>query len=106
MAKRGRKVGSTIRDRLVELLFYFGEGYGYTLYKNYVSIWGKVTLRSIYYHLNKGVELDIFKVNKIEKVKGDYSWGLETKRIIYSLGSLAKPKGDKEISKKFKIKNN
>jgi len=102
MVKRGRKVGSLIRDRLVELLFYLEKDYGYNIFKYYCKIYGKVTLRSIYYHLKKGKELEIFKINKIEEVNGDYSWGPKTQRIIYSLGPNAKPKGDKNIEKKLK----
>lgn len=102
MAKRGRKVGSLIRDRLVELLYYLGYGYGYDLYKYYVEIWGKVTLRSIYYHLKKGTELEIFKVAEIEKVKGDYSWGMQASRIIYGLGPLAEPQGSKKVANKIR----
>ena len=102
MAQRGRKAGSLIRDRLVELLFYLKEGYGYDIYKYYTKIWGKVTLRSIYYHLRKGVDLEEFSIKKVEEVKGDYSWGAKTKRIIYALGPNAKPKGDKKIKSKLK----
>ncbi|UCD03707.1 MAG: hypothetical protein JSW73_04165 [Candidatus Woesearchaeota archaeon] len=101
MAQRGRKAGSLIRDRLVELLYYLKKGYGYDIYKYYVKIWGKVTLRSIYYHLRKGVELEVFKIKKVEEVKGDYSWGLKAKRIIYELGSNANPTKDVKIKKKI-----
>ena len=101
MSKRGRKVGSLIRDQLVELIYYLGKGYGYELYKLYTKVWGAVTLRSIYYHLNKGSELEIFKINEIEEVNGNYSWGLKAKRIIYSLGPNAHPKGDIKIKQKL-----
>lgn len=101
MAKRGRKVGSVIRDRLVELLFYVGEGYGYELYKKYVKVWGKVSMRSIYYHLRKGAELEIFKVKETKEAKGDYSWGVRAKRVIYTLGPNANPVGDKKVEEKL-----
>lgn len=101
MAKRGRKVGSLIRDRLVELLYYLDRGYGYDLYKYYTLIWGNVTLRSIYYHLKKGVELETFKVSKVEKAQGNYSWGIQADRIIYKLGPSASPKANKKVAEKL-----
>jgi len=51
MAKRGRPVKSEIRQNIVEILFYLKRAYGYDIYKVYIKIFPKVTLRSIYYHL-------------------------------------------------------
>ncbi len=95
--RRGRKVGSPIRNNLVELLFYHGEGYGYDLYKKYIRIFGKVTLRSIYYHLSKGAELGVFVAKGTEKVQGDYSWGEHVNRAIFSLGKDSRPLGLPEV---------
>ncbi|MBL7054460.1 hypothetical protein ISS05_01750 [Candidatus Woesearchaeota archaeon] len=88
---RGRPIKSEIRQNIVEILFFMKNGYGYNIYKAYIAIFPKVTLRSIYYHLKKGVALDEFKVEKIEKEKGDYSWGGEAEKIYYALGDKAKP---------------
>ena len=91
---RGRPVKSQIRQNIIEILNFLGSSSGYDLYKVYVAIFPKVTMRSIYYHLKKGVDLGEFKVDKIEKVKGDYSWGPEAEKIFYSLGPNAKPRID------------
>lgn len=77
------------------------EGYGYDIYKAYIKIFPKVTMRSIYYHLKKGTALEEFKVYKIEKEHGDYSWGSIAEKIYYSLAHNAKPKLDKRVKEYF-----
>ena len=74
-------------------------GYGYDLYRVYLALFPKVTLRSIYYHLRKGIELGEFEIEKIEKEKGNYSWGETAEKIYYKLGKSAGPKGDERIKK-------
>ena len=98
---KGRPVKSEIRQNIVEILFFVKEGYGYEIYKAYVAIFPKVTMRSIYYHLKKGVALSEFKVSKIEREKGDYSWGGEAEKIYYSLGDAAKPSGNEKAKEYF-----
>jgi len=100
MAK-GRPVKSEIRQNIVEILYFMKEGYGYGIYKVYVAIFPKVTMRSIYYHLKKGVILNEFKVSKVEKVKGDYSWGPEAEKIYYGLGDAAKPISNEKVKEYF-----
>ncbi|HLG24172.1 MAG TPA: hypothetical protein VI564_04570 [Candidatus Nanoarchaeia archaeon] len=95
--KKGRPVKSEIRQNVIEILHFTGKGYGYEIYKVYVAIFPKVTLRSIYYHLRKGISLEEFQINKIEKSKGDYSWGGEAEKIYYSLGPNAKPVGNDRV---------
>lgn len=89
--KRGRPIGSAIRQNIVELLHHMGKAHGYNIYKNYSKIFPKATMRVIYYHLKKGLELEEFKVERVEREKGDYSWGSEAERIYYALGPNAKP---------------
>ena len=101
---KGRPVKSEIRQNIVEILYFMKEGYGYDIYKAYVVIFPKVTMRSIYYHLKKGIDLHEFKVSKIEKEKGDYSWGPEAEKTYYSLGSAAKPKLDPRVKEFFEKK--
>jgi hypothetical protein len=96
---KGRPVKSEIRQNIVEILYFMKQGYGYEIYKAYIVIFPKITMRSIYYHLKKGVDLNEFKVIKIEKEKGDYSWGPEAEKIYYSLGENAKP----AINEKAKV---
>jgi len=102
MKQRGRPVNSVIRQNIVEVLFYLGKGYGYDIYKYYVQVFPKVTLRSIYYHLKKGVDLGEFEIAKIEKEKGDYSWGEMAEKIYYRLGKSAKPKGNNKLKELIK----
>ncbi len=91
MGKRGRPVKSQIRQNIVDILYFLGEGYGYEIYKIYREVFPKCTQKSIYYHLKKGVALGEFIVKKIEKEKGEFSWGSEVEKTYYSLGPNAKP---------------
>ncbi|MBN2422635.1 hypothetical protein JXB41_05380 [Candidatus Woesearchaeota archaeon] len=103
--KRGRPTYSVIRQNIIEILYYLGKGYGYDIYKIYRAVFPKITLRSIYYHLNKGITLGEFKIEKIEKEKGDYSWGETAEKVYYVLGKNAKPKGYSRI-KEYLSKEN
>ena len=94
---RGRPIKSTIRQNVVEILYYLGKGYGYDIYRIYRAIFPKVTMRSIYYHLRKGLQTGEFKIEKIEKEKGDYSWGGEAEKIYYSLDEKANPTMNKAV---------
>ncbi len=102
---RGRPAKSAIRQNIVELLFLMKKGYGYDIYKNYRQIFPEVTMRSIYYHLRKGVNLGEFKVEEIQLEKGDYSWGAEAEKTYYSLGPKASPIGDNKVVDYFNEKN-
>ena len=93
-SKRGRPIGSIIRQNLIEILFFKGKAYGYDLYKDYCAIYPPVTLRVIYYHLKKGVSLGEFKLKIIKTEKGNYSWGGEAEKKYYELGPGASPKSD------------
>jgi len=95
--KRGRPTYSGIRQHMVDILYFLGRAYGYEIYKVHKALYPKVTLRVIYYHLKKGVALGEFKVENIERSKGEYSWGGEAEKIYYSLGSNARPKMDPKI---------
>lgn len=97
MAKRGRPVKSEIRQNMVEILFYLKRAYGYNIYKAYIKIFPKVTLRSIYYHLKKGVALGEFKIESVEKEKGEFSWGGEVEKTYYALGENGKALGNERV---------
>ncbi len=92
-----RPVRSQIRQNIIEILNYLGPSYGYEIFKIYREIFPKATLRIIYYHLKKGASIGELKVEKIEKAKGNYSWGGEAEKIVYALGPNAKPKGDQRV---------
>ena len=94
---KGRPVRSQIRQNIIEILYFFKKRYGYEIYKIYVKIFPKVTMRSVYYNLSKGVELGEIKIDRIESEKGDYSWGDEAEKIYYTLGANAKPAIDKRV---------
>ena len=105
MGKKGRPVKSEIRQNIIEILYHIKKAYGYEIYKAYVRIFPKVTLRSIYYHLKKGVALGELQILNIEKEKGDYSWGAEAEKIYYGLGPNAKPIGSDRVKGYFDTVN-
>lgn len=94
---RGRPAKSQVRQNLLEVLYYLESGYGYDLYKVYSAIFPKVTMRLIYYHLQKGVSLGEIKMNKVVKEKGNYSWGENVEKIYYELGENARPLGNSRV---------
>ncbi|MBD3164349.1 hypothetical protein GF323_04050 [Candidatus Woesearchaeota archaeon] len=98
---RGRPVKSQIRQNIVEILYFLHKGYGYDIYKAYRDIFPAVTMRSIYYHLNKGIETDEFKIAEVKKEEGDYSWGNTVTKTYYSLGPKAKPAMLKQVKDYF-----
>lgn len=100
MNKRGRPFRSEIRQRIIEILNYIKKGYGYEIYKIYSRVFPKATMRSIYYHLRKGVDLGEIEVEEKVSEKGDFSWGSEAEKTYYKLGPNAKPKGN-EILKRY-----
>jgi hypothetical protein len=104
MKKRGRPIGSSIRQNLVEILYFRKKAYGYELYKDYCELFPEVTLRVIYYHLKKGVSLKEFELESIKMEKGDYSWGGEAEKKYYKLGSEAHVKADRRVKSYFEKK--
>ncbi len=97
MAERGRPIGSQIRKNIIEILYFLEEGYAYDIYKTYKQIFPNVTMRSIYYHLKKGVSLGEIKVSKIVKEKGEFSWGTVVEKTYYALGDQANPAGLEKV---------
>ncbi len=89
---RGRPAGSGIRLNIIEILHVYGKLHGYNVYSVYKNIFPRATMRSIYYHLKKGVETGEFRVAEVRKEKGSYSWGGEVERIYYSLAENARPR--------------
>ena len=88
---RGRPVKSQIRQNVVEILFFMKKGHGYEIYKVYRDIFPGVTMRSIYYHLKKGISTEEFEIAEVKKVQGEYSWGPEAQLIYYKLAPRAEP---------------
>ena len=103
--KRGRPTYSEIRQNLVEILYFKKKAYGYELYKLYSDIFGKVSLRLIYYHLKKGAALKEFEMVGIEKEQGDFSWGSTVEKVMYGLGKAAKPKIEAKVKNYFSKKS-
>ncbi|MBR9677428.1 hypothetical protein GOV04_04765 [Candidatus Woesearchaeota archaeon] len=94
---RGRPAGSMVRHNIIEILYFLGHAYGYQLNKIYQELFAPVSMRLIYYHLNKGVSLGEFKVKEVKTEKGDYSWGPHAEKTFYTLGPNAKPTANKRI---------
>jgi len=95
--QRGRPVKSQIRQNIIEILFYLEEGYGYQISKIYQEVFSKVTQRSIYYQLRKGLQTKEIIIKETRHESGDFSWGSTVEKKIYALGSLASPKGHHQI---------
>jgi hypothetical protein len=94
---RGRPSKSRIRQNIIEILFYLGEGYGYQLSKLYQEIFSQVTQRSIYYQLRKGLQTKEIAIHEIKKELGDISWATSVEKVVYTLGPDADPKGSTRI---------
>ncbi|MEK6886309.1 MAG: hypothetical protein AABW88_00605 [Nanoarchaeota archaeon] len=99
---RGRPVKSAIRQNIVEILNVRGDMYGYDIFRVYKEIFPSITLRSIYYHLKKGISTGEFIVKEVRKEKGNFSWGGETEKTYYALGPKAMAKGDSKVKDYFK----
>lgn len=100
--KRGRPSESIIRKNIAELLFFLGEAYGYELYKRYVKVFKqKINMRSVYYHLNRGVELGEFAIKEVQTVRGNFTWGNGVRRVVFKLGANARPSGSVEVREKL-----
>ncbi len=97
MGKRGHPTNSVIRQNIVELLARLGEGYGYQISALYNKIFPTCTMRSVHYHLKKGVATKEFAIKRIVKEEGEYSWGAHAEKIYYGLGENAKPKMDERV---------
>ncbi len=95
--RRGRPVKSQIRQNIVNILAVLQEGYGYDIYKIYRELFTLCTQKSIYYHLRKGITTGEFIVKKVEREKGDFSWGSEVEKIYYALGPKAEANPTEEI---------
>ena len=83
---RGRPSISPVRDKLAEMLFIAGKMTAYDAHKHYIQIFAATSRRNVYYQLQKGETLGIFKKEAIEE-RGDYSWGDQVRKIYYSLKS-------------------
>ena len=82
---RGRPARSIIRDNLAKILFVVGECYGYRAFLIYRRVFGPVSIRSIYYNLDKGVLLEEFEIVRTERAEGTFSWGKISDRNYYAL---------------------
>ncbi len=94
---KGRPIKSQIRQNIVEILYYLGEGYGYKIAKMYNEVFPHATQRSIYYNLRKGLLTKEIEALKIEEEKGEFSWGSMVEKKYYVLGKNAEPKGEKRV---------
>lgn len=95
--KRGRPVGSVVRQNIVELLSVIGKAYGYQLHKFYCEVFAPCTREVVYYHLKKGTLLGEFEVHEVKRVEGDFSWGSHAEKTYYKLGPNASVKGSSAV---------
>jgi hypothetical protein len=104
MGQRGRPTISEIRQNIIEILYFLQKGYGYSIYSTYKKIFPSCTLKSIYYHLKKGVALEEISVEEVKDEKGDYSWGDSVRKTYYKLGPKAKPAMNPKVQDFFEQK--
>jgi len=83
--ERGRPKKSIVRDNVAKILSILKTAYAYELAKYYKQIFGKTTTRNIYYQLQKGIDLGIFEIDRIEKEIGEYTWGSVAEKVYYKL---------------------
>ena len=100
---RGRPIKSKIRQNIVEILFYLKRSYGYSIARVYNEVFPPVHIRSIYYHLRKGIATGEIHLEEIKEEKGDFSWGTKVEKIYYSLGSEARVVGNSQLAEYFRI---
>jgi DNA-binding PadR family transcriptional regulator len=98
---RGRPVGSVIRQKILEILCHVNSMHGYEVYKHYQEIFGRVAMKSIYYNLNKGVDLGEIEIESSREEVGQYSWGDKAMKTYFKLGPKANPKYLKYVRKKL-----
>lgn len=99
---RGRPIRSAIRDRMQQIVDSLGAAYGYEIFKVYQSVFEPVSVRSMYYHLKRGVQLNEFKELGQKQEQGPYTWGRESTHIYYSLGDSASHRGNADLQAKVK----
>ena len=97
----GRPQVSLIRDRLREVLSVVDRATGYDLHKIYVNVYGKVTIRSIYYNLHTGVLIGYFIVDSIKQERGEFSWGTEVEKKYYSVSAKGKRTVSDDLKKRI-----
>lgn len=100
---RGRPISSQIRQNIIEILFYLKKGYGYSIARIYNEIFPPVHIRSIYYHLRKGVATKEITLEEIKEEKGDFSWGNKVEKIYYTLGPESRVAGSNQVAEYFRI---
>ena len=89
--QRGRPTGSQVRQNIIEILHYGTKLHGYKIATIYKELFPKITMRTIYYHLKRGIATGELKITETKKEQGNYSWGGEVYRKYYELGPNAKP---------------
>ena len=94
---RGRPPKSEIRQNLVEVLHVLKRAYGYELYKAYLEVFPKVSMRVVYYHLKMGCKLGLFRVERVLIEPGEYSWGPDAEKVYYVVGWKALPQKQRRV---------
>ena len=86
---KGRPLKTEIREKVAHILRQINAGYGYQIYKIYNEVFGRVSLRNLYYNLKKGALVGEFVVVDIKLEKGSFTWGGQVEHKYYALGPYA-----------------
>ncbi|MEM3585049.1 MAG: hypothetical protein QXJ50_01475 [Candidatus Woesearchaeota archaeon] len=97
VARRGRPSFSQVRENLAKILFVAGECYGYEAFLIYRMVFSPVSIRSIYYNLQKGVTLEEFSISRVERAEGRFSWGDNSERSYYALNNKRVSISEEEV---------
>ena len=90
MVSRGRPLKTEFREKIAAILSKMGQSYGYEIYKYYQKVFGKTSLRNLYYNLKKGMELGEFIIVDIKQEQGSFTWGGAVQHIYYALGPYSR----------------
>ncbi len=80
----GRPVRSQIRDNIIKILTVLGPRYGYDIHKIHEEVFFPCTREVVYYHLRKGVTLELLTVQD-STITGEFSWGNKAEKKLYSV---------------------
>ncbi len=74
-----------------------GVSYGYEIYKVYEGAFSPIDLRSMYYHLRKGVDLGEFELVGVKEERGVFTWGALSMRRYYITGPNASERANDDL---------
>ena len=97
-------MASIVRRGLGQILYIAGKLTAYDAHRHYIKLFGPTTRRNVYYQLQKGVDLGLFKIVEVVEEDGDYSWGVKARKVYYSIKNKDGIIPTQKIIKYFQVK--